>query len=299
MESSQFSTTGNTDYLTTENPDYSATTSSQLSSTNNQQNLYLSVTQQELGDLHREALSETFSTETDMLLSKSEKQKLWWIEFYHILIFLFIFVIAWHLATRMIFIYLEFKAMIDWIDENIKARANLSASEQLKYYNFTSGYAIAYYYVYPHMLTNPFLNNAFPASVVYSFYTPNYFKLMTYESIQEMFVYASMGSFCQPSQNDGGGPRIACMRAPDPNEIICNTYAQQYAPCSSVCIKGTSMSGFEWGVSTSGSFFAGTVIGGAPGAIAATTAQVFINILSNQENANVAAAEQYCTPPTT
>ncbi len=272
-----------------------------LSSASTTDDLYVPLERTELNTLNQEAFAESMSAETEIDLTASETRKLWWIHLYHIVIFIFIFVIVWHLVTRMTFIYFEFKGLIEWIDSNIRARATLSQQEQLTYYNFTSGYAIVYYYVYPHMPTNPFLNNAFPASIVYSYYTPQYQSLFIkdYSNVQEMFVYASMGSYCQPSTNGNDndyGLGIGCMRAPDGNEIICNTYGFSKNPCSSVCIKATEMSGSEWAMSTGGSAFGGTVVGGPYGAAAAITAQVFVNVLSNQENENVAAAEQCCEP---
>jgi len=254
----------------------------------------LPLTTAESTDLHKEALAESFSGRAEIDLSKSEERKLWWIHFYHIILFLFFFVIVWHVATRMLFIYFEFKGVIDYIDENIRARASQDAQTQLKYYNFSSGYSIAYYYVYPNMPTNPFLNNSFPASIIYSYYTPQYQAAFTksYENVQAMFVYASMGSFCADKPDTGMG--VGCMRAPDPNEIICNTYGAAWAPCSAVCIKSTTMSAGEWASSVGGGAMMGGVVGGGPGIVIGATAQATVNLLSDQENENVVAAEQNC-----
>lgn len=262
--------------------------------------LVFSASANEFGEFHKESLAEEFSAESEVDLSKSEKRKVWWIHFYHVIIFLFIFVIIWHIALRMIFIYVEFKGLIDWIDSNIRARALANAQAQLTYYNFSSGFSIAFYYVYPNMPTNPFLNNAFPASIIYSYYTPQYQSVFVknYENVQQMFVYASMGSYCSQTSASGEGSGIACMRAPDPNEIICATYGQNFTPCSAVCIKATTMSGAEWASSVGGGAMMGAVVGGGPGLVVGITAQTAVNLMSNQENAQVASAEVNCKQPT-
>ena len=268
--------------------------------TSGSEKFYLRITKPEMESLHKEAFAESVSYKTEIDLTISEERKLWCIHLYHSMIFIFIFVIVWHLVTRMTFIYFEFKGLIDWIDSNIQKRSSLSQQDQLTYYNFTSGFSIAYYYVYPNMPTNPFLNNAFPSSIIYSYYTPTYQSLFIkdYSNVQQMFTYGAMGSYCQPSTNGNDGLGIGCMRAPDANEIVCNTYGSAFAPCTALCIKGTEMSGSEWAMSTGGSAFGGTVVGGAPGAFAAITAQVFVNILSNQENEQVANAQQFCIQTT-
>ena len=268
--------------------------------------LNLPVTPTELSELHKASLASSVSAYSDIDLTKSEERKLWWIYFYHVIIFIFVFVIVWHLAMRMIFIYVEYKAMIDWIDTFvINVRSQMPADQQDFYYNFSSGYAIAFYYVYSHFPTNPFLNNAFPASVVYSYYTPLFNAGFTSnpENLQKMFVYASMGSYCasRPDQ----GPGIACMRAPDANEIICATYGspignqQGYPQCSAVCIKATNISLQEWAASCIGSGGGGLIAaGGNPiGLVMGLTMQIGINLMSNQEHSSFADSQQFCTTP--
>ncbi len=267
-------------------------------------NLNLSLTSEELNALNRETVAHVVSAKSEIKLTTSEERKSWWIYFYHTIIFIFIFVMLWHLTTRMIFIYLEYKGMIDWIDTYVvKYRSQVPADQQLYYYNFSSGYTIAFYYVYPNYPTNPFLNNAFPASVVYSYYTPQYNTAFTAEpkNLQEMFVFASMGSYC--SQKPDQGPGIGCMRAPDPNEIICGTYGspignqQGFTQCSALCIKATSMSLQEWTMSCMGSSFGGMAAGGPVGLLVALPMQIGINVMSDQEQTNFANSEQYCQMP--
>lgn len=131
----------------------------------------------------------------------------------------------------------KYKNMIDYIDETGAAID-------------WSGFDVALYYEYPHLPGNKFFDTAFPAAVVYSFYTAAWhdcFADSKGANMMEMWLFSKLGTNDPTSKGDLS-----------PLALICNTWAYKYnitdckLPCNNPTapggIAGIGQSAVSWGM---------------------------------------------------
>ena len=154
-----------------------------------------------------------------------------------------------HFAIVLVSIRLQFGDMISYIDNEVVAagKSKSDPSGKSQYYSYSDGYTIAFYYKFPRLPMNPFLNTAFPASVVFSYYTKHYsdYFLRDPKYVQQMYIYSVIGSLNQCGEQDPDLQAIqtTCAIEPSAHQIICATYgtAAGLGDCKQVCRKDTSL----------------------------------------------------------
>ncbi len=199
---------------------------------------------------------------------------------YEKMFFSVVLLVAACLVIHFLFIYIsirtDFSGVIDYVDGVVAARDNI-ADQTIKnmYYNYTDGFTIAFYYKFPRLPTNPFLNLAFPASIIFSYYTPQMATCFTSdpENIQEMYVFSVVGDLNQCGTQDETQQSIqqTCAQEPSAHQIICRTYGTelncQFGDCKSVCRKDISLGTYTFvgqlvGMGATGAFIGGSAAKG-------------------------------------
>lgn len=127
----------------------------------------------------------------------------------------------------------KYKDMIKWVDSVHPAGY--------------SGWQVALYFEYPHFPTNPFRDTAFPAAVVYSYYTEGWREIFTADknNLGAMFTAAALGT---------NSPYAAADMPP--LGIICHTWGKALPACELPCTNPTApggiasilQGGLSWGM---------------------------------------------------
>ncbi len=174
-----------------------------------------------------------------------------------------------HFIFIFISIRMQFGDLIDYIDKDVVAKAK-TASNPSDYYTYTDGYSIAFYYKFPGLPTNPFLNTAFPASIVFSYYTQHFSGTFLRDQtlVQQMYIYSVIGSLNQCG--NGQDPTIqpiqqTCSVEPGAHQIICATYGTAFVDCKHVCRKDISLGTYSMVGQLIAMGGMGAFVGGATG----------------------------------
>lgn len=199
-------------------------------------------------------LNETFLLKQEISATSTEIQELGAKRLKYEKMFLSLILVATaclfiHFAIILIAIRMQFGDLISYIDNDVVAigKTKTDPSEQRKYYNYTDGYSIAFYYKFPGLPMNPFLNTAFPASIVFSYYTPQYSNIFLKDPtlVQQMYIYSVIGSLNECGTQDPTTTDLqqTCAIEPSAHQIICATYGTNagFKDCKQACQKDTSL----------------------------------------------------------
>lgn len=221
-------------------------------------------------------------------LARAEKTKSKLIKT-EVMLFVGIFVslglwIAWHLF----FIWLQLRPLIKFIDEG-RAMAK-KASDPSEYYTTSSGFAVAFYYFYPHLnWFSHFRNNAWPTAMLYAYMTDEWGKVMRsdHRNIQKLYNKMDLGNQMSEDTtlkaicdwlNSVGHPTEVC-------ENPCKTF---YQPGIGDIMGGAVGGGMMGG-------FAGHAFGaGGPAALAAIAAGFGLTMWKAASNQRKCNAQTNC-----
>lgn len=192
------------------------------------------------------------SLKTEQEIAELNKKRLGYEKMFIALVLMVVVCVIIHFIFVFVSIRIQFGDLIDYIDNEVVAKGKaVSQSEQSQYYNYTDGYSIAFYYKFPRIPTNPFLNTAFPASIVFSYYTKRNYDIFTKDPtlVQQMYVYSVIGDINQCGTQDPSEQQIqqTCAEEPSAHQIICATYGTANGladECKQVCRKNTSLDTF-------------------------------------------------------
>lgn len=183
------------------------------------------------------------------------KQEMW------LLLGLVLSLVVWG-ALHLLGIYLMYKDMIRFID---RGRSLADGSGQ--YYTASSGFTVAFYYMYPHLdMFSPFRNEAWPQAMFFAYYgNKDWHKYMVTDprNIQRLYEEVDLGTpksevnpltaICRWLDKIGHGQEGAC-------KVSCD---EGYVTSVSEMIGGALSGGMMGGFLGHGMKFGGMGTGGA------------------------------------